>query len=106
MASTSSVAPVLKWTQGWRGSVKARHFVLALKDHYAETASEVGGGAARSDRWALQYVNVNYVRIIMEAFDEDASGFITIKEANDFTGSRPLGWRWVPVRPYPADSLM
>ena len=31
----------------------------------------------------------------MEAFDEDASGFVTIKEANNFTRSRPQGWRWV-----------
>ena len=106
MASTSSVAPVLKWTQGWRGSVKARHFVLALKDHYAEMVAGGGADAASLDEWALQYININYVRNIMEAFDEDASGFITIKEANDFTGSRPLGWRWVPVRSYPADSLM
>ena len=37
----------------------------------------------------------------MEAFDEDASGFITIKEANDFTCSRPQDWRWVTGKPYP-----
>ena len=54
-----------------------------------------GGGAASSDEWALRYINVNYVRNLMEAFDEDASGFVTIKEANDFTCSRPLDWRWV-----------
>jgi len=82
-----------QWTQGWRGSVKARHFVLALKDHYAEIATGGNDGAASSDKWALRYINVKYVRNIMEAFDEDASGFVTIKEANNFTGSRPLDWR-------------
>ena len=58
-----------------------------------------GGGAdaASLDEWALQYININYVRNIMEAFDGDASGFITIKEANDFTCSRPVDWRWVLV---------
>ena len=54
-----------------------------------------GGDSVTSlDEWALWYVSVNYVRSIMEAFDEDASGFITIKEANNFIGSRPLDWRW------------
>ena len=53
------------------------------------------GGAASTDDWAQRYITLKYVRNIMEAFDEDVSGFITIKEANDFTGSRPLDWRWV-----------
>ena len=55
-----------------------------------------GEGGASSDEWALCYVSVNYVREITEGFDEDMSGFLTIKEVNDFTDSRPLGWRWVP----------
>jgi len=57
--------------------------------------AEGGYGAASSDEWALRYINLTYVRNIMEAFDEDASGFVTIKEANNFTSSRPLNWRWV-----------
>jgi len=60
-----------------------------------------GGGAAGSDRWALRYISVNYVRNILEAFDDDASGFITVKEANNFTRSRPLDWRWVFEKSYP-----
>ena len=85
-----------QWTKGWRGSVKARHFILALKDYYAEKAAGgEGGGVAGSDQWALRFIGVNYVRNILEAFDEDASGFVTVKEANDFTRSRPLDWRWV-----------
>ena len=60
-----------------------------------------GEGVAGSDRWAMGYINVNYVRSIMEAFDEDASGFITVKEANDFTRSRPLDWRCVLRKHYP-----
>ena len=61
-----------------------------------------GEGVTSSDRWALWYINVNYVRCIMEAFDEDVSGFVTVKEANVFTQSRPLDWRWVLGNPYPA----
>lgn len=90
-------------TQGWRGSVKARHFVLALKDHYTEMAAGGDGeSVSGSDRWALYFIGVNYARNIQEAFDEDASGFITVKEANDFTRSRPLDWRWAHIEPYPA----
>ena len=57
-------------------------------------------GVSSSDRWALWYISANYVRSILEAFDEDLSGFITVKEANSFTRSRPLGWRWVFGNPY------
>lgn len=52
-----------------------------------------GDSVSSSDRWALYFIGVNYARNIQEAFDEDASGFITVKEANDFTRSRPLDWR-------------
>ena len=62
-------------------------------------AAGEGESVTSSDQWALLYINVNYVRSIMEAFDEDASGFVTVKEANDFTRSRPLDWRWVFWKP-------
>jgi len=52
-----------------------------------------GEGVTGSDQWALQYIGVNYVRSILEAFDDDASGFVTVKEANNLTRSRPLDWR-------------
>ena len=52
-------------------------------------------GAANLDEWALEYININWVRKFMEAFDGDGSGFVTIKEVNDFTRSRPQDWRWV-----------
>jgi hypothetical protein len=29
---------------------------------------------------------------MMEAFDDDASGWVKIKEVNDFTDSIPAGW--------------
>ena len=54
-----------------------------------------GEGAAGPDWWALDYIGVNYVWNILEAFDDDKSGFITVNKANNFTRSRPLDWRWV-----------
>ena len=47
------------------------------------------------DSWVLHCINVAHVQPIVEALDEDGSGFISVKEANGFAGSRPMGWRYV-----------
>lgn len=47
------------------------------------------------DLWVLDCINVAHVQPIVEALDEDGSGFISVKEANKFAGSRPNGWRYV-----------
>ncbi|KAJ6573432.1 hypothetical protein DFH09DRAFT_916098 [Mycena vulgaris] len=108
--------------QGWKGSVKARHFVLALNDYYTDKFSNIdiavavaestAGSAPPSplmspafsdaelpadakredDRWALSYINVAHLQAILEAVDDDGTGFVSIKEANDFAVSRPAGW--------------
>ena len=87
-------AAVLNPSQGWRGNVKARHFVMALKDYYIEKAAgDSAGSLVGADKWALKYINVNRARTILEAFDDDASGFVTIQEVNTFTRARPMDWR-------------
>ncbi|KAN0140973.1 hypothetical protein V8E53_001417 [Lactarius tabidus] len=88
---------------GWRGNVKARHFVLALRDYYVEKlAGEAEGDPVMCpalldtpqnlDAWAIKFIDVKRLRPISEAFDDDASGFITISEMNRFTISRPPDW--------------
>lgn len=85
---------MLNLFQGWRGNVKARHFVMALKDYYIEKAAgESAGSLVGADKWALKYINVGRARTILEAFDDDASGFVTVQEVNNFTRARPLDWR-------------
>ena len=43
---------------------------------------------------------------ILEAFDDDASGFITITEMNHFTTSKPEEWRLVLLhREMPVDNI-
>ncbi|TFK62847.1 hypothetical protein BDN72DRAFT_929692 [Pluteus cervinus] len=89
---------------GWRGNVEARHFVLALYDYYNDgvhrisqpsNAHEVGNTTTLpapimvDDKWALAYVNVVYVQPIMEAVDDDGTGFVSIKEVNMFANSAP-----------------
>jgi hypothetical protein len=90
--------------KAWRGNVKARHFVLALRDYYlekltseTEVVPDMGTSTISSstnpDAWAIKYIDVKWVRPILEAFDDDASGFITVDEVNRFTSSRPVKWR-------------
>ncbi|KAM5542294.1 hypothetical protein V8D89_004167 [Ganoderma adspersum] len=88
----------------WRGNVKARHFVLALRDYCLEkldklrknerTFNDCGYRTCitEQDEWTLEYINVTRLQAIIEAFDDDASGFITVGEANAFTTARPADW--------------
>ncbi|KAJ6458650.1 hypothetical protein C8R47DRAFT_995099, partial [Mycena vitilis] len=81
---------------GWRGSIKARYFVMALRDYYQEGAET--DKPDTEDDWALHYLSVSRLQSISEAFDDDASGFVTVAEANTFTCGRPLDWslkKWV-----------
>ncbi|GBE85444.1 hypothetical protein SCP_0706310 [Sparassis crispa] len=85
---------------GWRGSVKARHFVLAIRDYYQEKADNKSRmesafetvPTSDPDAWALEYLSVKWLQPIVDAFDDDASGFITVAEANKLIAIRPLDW--------------
>lgn len=68
---------------------------MALKDYYVEKAAGDSGPIIGEDSWAVKYINIGRARTIVEAFDDDASGFITVSEVNNFTRSRPLDWRYV-----------
>ena len=67
---------------------------MSLRDHFAEKAAGDSGSVKGPDGWALKYININRAPSILEAFDDDASGFVTIREVNDFTKSRPLDWEY------------
>ncbi|KAG9021177.1 hypothetical protein FS842_006781 [Serendipita sp. 407] len=113
----------LIWKEmGWKSTVKARHFVLAVHDYFVQKLSTVaaaqerletgtvysedGEGAAPSviseahpktehqtdDSWTLDCINLSRVPAILEAFDDDGSGFINVVEVNQFTSSRPKNW--------------
>ncbi|KAI9459300.1 hypothetical protein F5148DRAFT_1319727 [Russula earlei] len=49
------------------------------------------------DAWAVKYIDIIRLQPIMEAIDDDSSGFITIGEMNRFTASRPIDWRLVSL---------
>jgi hypothetical protein len=67
------------------------------------SASETQGtgtvdSSINSDAWAIKFIDLTWLQPISEAFDDDASGFITITEVNRFTSSRPGDWRFVRRR--------
>ncbi|RPD69596.1 hypothetical protein L226DRAFT_575426 [Lentinus tigrinus ALCF2SS1-7] len=107
---------------GWKGSVKAKHLVMALRDHFAEGShaaltairvliqqkdggehpatseqatedvANIGNRLDPEDEWALQFITVLRMQPVIEALDDDASSFVTIAEANAFTAARPQKW--------------
>ena len=70
---------------------------MALSGYYLEKAAEKEkpGSKADPDSWAVGYINIGRAQNILEAFDDDNSGFITVNEVNRFTRSRPPGWTCV-----------
>ncbi len=47
---------------------------------------------ALADKWCLQYLNVSHAYSVMEAIDDDDSGYIRASEINDFTSAIPTNW--------------
>ena len=110
--------------QGWKGNVKATHFVIALRDHFtakapqktiantssadppAETLNNTNTDinatsspdTSAEDSWVLEYINIRLVHPLIEAIDDDGSYFVTVNELNTFTSSRPEKWRRVASR--------
>ncbi|KAJ7844819.1 hypothetical protein B0H13DRAFT_2410877, partial [Mycena leptocephala] len=102
---------VLWEQQGWKASVEVRNFVLGLNDYYADkfdtaenagmrgssgppspTTTEHDLPTTQDDHWTLAYINPAHMQPISEAVDDDASGFVSSKEANMFASRRPENW--------------
>ena len=66
---------------------------MSLRDHYTEENTGEAGPVKGPDSWAIEYINVGRARSILEAIDDDASGFVTVHEINNFTQRRPRNWR-------------
>lgn len=59
-----------------------------------EAAEKDGKDAQRTDDWAFEYISITYLQPIMEAFDDDGSGYITIFEVNRFVDALPPSIKW------------
>ncbi|KAI0332934.1 hypothetical protein GY45DRAFT_365739 [Cubamyces sp. BRFM 1775] len=92
----------------WRGIVEARHLVLAIYDYYNQRLDDqqhaIASGTTPTrpipdeDLWAVKCIDLMHLQSLMEAFDNDTSGYISVQEVNRFTTSRPKGWsllRWL-----------
>ena len=104
--------------QGGTWDREASYFVRALCDHFGGKAqhsqematdtneSQHDGRAEAANRqeilppkipvedeWALKCITVHGMQSLMEALDDDASSFVTVKEVNEFIRRKPNGWR-------------
>ena len=79
---------------------------MTLRDHFRDELHDVQSPTTErgdypsdddrgTDDWAFEYLGLNWLPQIMEAFDEDGSGYITVTEINRFTEAMPtkLNWR-------------
>ncbi|EIW63671.1 uncharacterized protein TRAVEDRAFT_43949 [Trametes versicolor FP-101664 SS1] len=115
---------------GWKNSVKAKHLVMAIHDHFAKAncvgvstevydvankarpgispraSSEGSGGhllVPRNEAWALRYITASRAQLLVEAINHDLSSFVTVSEVNAFTSMCPAGWSlpcWVAYWTY------
>ncbi|KZV81293.1 hypothetical protein EXIGLDRAFT_844728 [Exidia glandulosa HHB12029] len=91
----------MHWTAD---SVPAVHFVVALQDYFMHPDPKILDSASNTleagDTWAAQYISISRIRPLVEALDADDSGWISIREINDFTAGgggatglqRPNDW--------------
>ena len=94
--------------------MKARHLGLAIYDYYLQKLDErenkvqslatTARPLSDEDVWTLQHIDLMHLQPIVEAIDEDASGYITVQEVNKFTAARPKSWRSVLYIQLPSSS--
>ncbi|KIJ51036.1 hypothetical protein M422DRAFT_27114 [Sphaerobolus stellatus SS14] len=87
---------------GWKGNVKARTLVFALRDYFLHrpSSSDSNGKASvvmnsddpESLEWAKDYIGITHLQPIIEAIDDDASGWVNVNEVNSFVTDRPEYW--------------
>ncbi|KZV80632.1 hypothetical protein EXIGLDRAFT_845372 [Exidia glandulosa HHB12029] len=76
----------------WPVSVQASQFVVAVKDHFSlprqERANADPATFEGGEIWATQYISISRTRPLIEAIDQDNSGWISVREINAFTAKR------------------
>jgi len=65
--------------------------ILALRKAFDEAKKRA------AESWALKYINLVNLRPLVEVFDSDVSGYVSVWEANEVISLRPESWRSVPL---------
>jgi hypothetical protein len=84
-------------SHGWKGSVKAVQFVHALEEHYLASRMKKDSEddtqqSDKGDEWTIDYLDVDHVRPILEAIDEDGTNYISVYEVDRFSKFKPKQW--------------
>ena len=80
--------------------MKASRFVMTLRDNYndlvarSSTSPILDSSNVPTDEWAFEYISIAYLQPIMEAFDDDGSGYVTVAEVNRFMEALPPTISW------------
>ncbi|KAJ7051475.1 hypothetical protein C8F01DRAFT_1262807 [Mycena amicta] len=88
-------------SMNWKISCKARHFVDAVHNHFAQKFGDhtQTSGEMHTDQWTLHVLSqIIYYPNISDAIDDDGSGYISVHEVNHFFKSRPKEWsapQWI-----------
>ena len=78
---------------------------MTLRDNFSDIPTRTSTAVAaalgrdpnerqRTDDWAFEYISIAYLQPIMEAFDDDGSGYITVTEVNRLVDSLPSSLNW------------
>ncbi|KAK7685876.1 hypothetical protein QCA50_011223 [Cerrena zonata] len=90
----------------WRWNVKSKTFVMTLREHFQDQllgmklrakATHLEGDEEEHDvldRWAYSYISLAWLQPLLDAFDHDGSGYVTVMEINRFTDEKPDEIQW------------
>ncbi|KDQ56368.1 hypothetical protein JAAARDRAFT_195017 [Jaapia argillacea MUCL 33604] len=84
--------------QGWIGSTESVRCVEAIRRYCNLIEDSEDKGVFQMVGAQFQYLGGVWVQPLIEALDEDASGYISVAEVNAFTESMPSDWtlaRWL-----------
>ncbi|THH30443.1 hypothetical protein EUX98_g3747 [Antrodiella citrinella] len=79
----------------WRNTVKCRHFLDAVQDHFFKRFAErlKNTSEFHQDQWTLDILSKSiFYPGIGDAIDGDSSAFISVTELNDFLAKLPPTW--------------
>ncbi|KAI9069628.1 hypothetical protein FKP32DRAFT_1599785 [Trametes sanguinea] len=84
----------------WRANVQVEVMIMTIRDHYREIIDKARLARERAtirfvkEEWTLRYLSRAWLNPLSEAFDLDASGYVTIAEVNQLMQLRPAELEW------------